>query len=352
MYITQRLSWVCLTRSFFFADYVQVIILSTTLFSFICISEEKVSKYNVYNGFVSRPLFASHGARVPSPSDKRKLSPSRDDPAHLSGESGSPSPPCDQLSDHTQSPHRALSSDPESGIESEKPKDYQSADRDPTDIMAKIFPHQKRDTLETMVRTCKGDIVKSIELALSSKENKTDSGSMSSSSLQSALRPSVGLPGALGALGTKSAFSPLHVPQAPGGDSVYGLNPRLGVSPLRLAYSSASGGMAGFMSPYMTSGLMPLLTLRPPLDSHSFPGMIRDLSYIQTKDSLCNTGLYARISNDEWQIQINPLWFSHWCSKCIFKYRFSNSRSSVMCSSSLAILLNSTFWCKFCEDCY
>ncbi|KAM6909336.1 doublesex- and mab-3-related transcription factor A1-like [Xenentodon cancila] len=262
--------------------------------------EEKVRKYNIYNGFVGRPLCGSHATREPSPSDKKKLSPSREDGGPLSADSGSPSPPCDQLSDNTHSPHRSLSSsDPESGNESEKPKDYQTADRDPTDIMAKIFPHQKRDTLESMVRTCKGDIVKSIELALSSKENKLDSGSMSSSGLPNLLRPSVGLPGALGALGTKSAFSPLHAPPPSGGESVYGLNPRLGVSPLRLAYSSASGGVAGFMSPYMTSGLMPLLTLRPPLDSHSFPGMIRDLSYIQSKDSLCHTGLYTRLNNDE-----------------------------------------------------
>ncbi|XP_061565436.1 doublesex- and mab-3-related transcription factor A1-like [Cololabis saira] len=262
--------------------------------------EDKVNKYNIYNGFVGRPLCAPHSTRVPSPSDKRKLSPSREDAAPLSGDRGSPSPPCDQLSDNQQSPQRSpSSSEPESGNESEKPKDYQAADRDPTEIMAKIFPHQKRDTLESMVRTCKGDIVKSIELALSSKETKMDSGSVSSSGLPSLLRPSAGLPGALGALGSKSAFSPLHGPPAPGGESLYGLNPRLGVSPLRLAYSSASGGVAGFMSPYMTSGLMPLLTLRPPLDSHSFPGMIRDLSYIQSKDSLCHTGLYTRLNNDE-----------------------------------------------------
>lgn len=142
-----------------------------------------------------------------------------------------------------------------------------------------------------MVRTCKGDIVKSIELVLNSKENKTDS--------HSAHRPSVGLPGGLGALGSKSAFSPLHVPPAAGGDSLYGLGPRLGVSPLRLGYPSANGGMAGFMSPYMTSGLMPVFPLRPPLDSYSLPGMIRDLSYIQSKESLCNAGLYARHNSEK-----------------------------------------------------
>lgn len=250
---------------------------------------------------MGRPLFAPHIGRLASPNDQKDLSPSKDNTTLFNKDSASPSPVFDQRSDLTESPQRSLSSsDPESGSESEKPKDYPSLDRDPTDIMAKIFPHQKRDTLESMVRTCKGDIVKSIELVLSSKENKIDSDSLSLSNHPNALRPPVGLPGALGALGSKSAFSPLHMPPtAAGGESLYGLNHRLGVSPLRLAYSSGNGGMAGFMSPYMASGLMPVFPLRPPLDSYSFPGMIRDLSYLQSKESLCHTGLYGRFNNEK-----------------------------------------------------
>ncbi|XP_034712185.1 doublesex- and mab-3-related transcription factor A1-like [Etheostoma cragini] len=260
--------------------------------------DDKLSKYNFYNGFMGRPLFASHAARLPSPTDKKDLSPNKDNAAAFN-DSASPSPVFDQRSDHIESPQRSLSSsDPESGSESEKPKDYRGLDRNPTDIMAKIFPHQKRDTLESMVRTCKGDIVRSIELVLSSKGNKIDSDGLSLSNHANALRASVGLPGALGAQGNKSAFSPLHMPPT-AADSLYGLGPRLGVSPLRLAYSSANGGMAGFMSPYMTSGLMPVFPLRPPLDSYSFPGMIRDLSYLQSKESLCSTGLYTRLNSEK-----------------------------------------------------
>ncbi|XP_030285813.1 doublesex- and mab-3-related transcription factor A1 [Sparus aurata] len=259
-------------------------------------NDDKLGKYNFYNGFMGRPLFAPQAARLPSPTDSKDLSPNKDaNTASSTEDSASPSP----VFHHAESPQRSLSSsDPESGSESEKPKHSPSLDRDPTDIMARIFPHQKRDTLESMVRTCKGDIVRSIELVLSSKENKIDSESLALSSHANALRPSVGLPGALGALGNKSAFSPLNMTAA-GGDSVYGLGPRLGVSPLRLAYSSANGGMAGFMSPYMTSGLMPVFPLRPPLDSYSFPGMIRDLSYLQNKESLCSTGLYTRLNSDK-----------------------------------------------------
>lgn len=250
--------------------------------------DDKVSKYSIYSGLLGQPLFAPLNARVPSPNDRKDLSPSKDKDSPPASDIGSPSSPSAQLSDNTQSPQRSLcSSDPESGSESEKPKDFPNLDRNPADIMVKIFPHQKRDALESMVRTCKGDIVKSIELVLNSKEKKNDTGTASPSRLQnSVLKPAVGLPGTLGSSGNKSAFSPLHVQPAPSRDSLYGLSPRLGVSPLRLAYSSASSGLGGFMSPYVTSGLMPLLTLRPPLDSHSFPGMIRDFSYIQSKDSL------------------------------------------------------------------
>ncbi|XP_074480468.1 doublesex- and mab-3-related transcription factor A1-like [Sebastes fasciatus] len=251
-------------------------------------NDDKLSKYHFYNGFMGRPLtFAPHTARLPSPMDKKDLSPNKDNSASFNDDSASPSSPVfDQRSDHVESPQRSLSSsDPESGSESEKPKDYRSLERDPTDIMAKIFPHQKRDTLESMVRTCKGDIVRSIELVLSSKDSD------SLSLRPNALRPPVGFPGAFGALGNKSAFSPLHMPPT---DSLYG------VSPLRLAYSSANGGMAGFMSPYMTSGLMPVFPMRPPLDSYSFPGMIRDLSYLQSKESLCSSaGLYTRLNSEK-----------------------------------------------------
>nr|AYN77807.1 doublesex and mab-3 related transcription factor 4 [Scatophagus argus]QDM14490.1 doublesex and mab-3 related transcription factor 4 [Scatophagus argus] len=260
--------------------------------------DDKLSKYNFYNGFMGQPLFAPHTARLhSSPSDKKDMSPNKDNNSSSTDGSASPSP----VFNHTESPQRTFSSsDPESGSESEKPKDFPILDRDPTDIMAKIFPYHKRDTLESMVRTCKGDIVRSIELMLSSKENKLDTESLTLSNHPNTVRPSVGLPGAVGALGSKSAFSPLHMPPtAAGGDSLYGLSPRLGVSPLRLAYSSANGGMAGFMSPYMTSGLMPVFPLRPPLDSYSFPGVIRDLSYFQSKESLCSTGLYTRLNSEK-----------------------------------------------------
>lgn len=188
------------------------------------------------------------------------------------------------------------SSDPDSGSEADKPQECHSLDRDPTEIMAKIFPHYTRQSLESMVRTCKGDVVRSIELLLHAREAKIDGDASARSSLSCPLRPPAALPGAHGALGGKSAFSPLHVPPAAAaaGDSLYSLSPRLGVSPLRLTYSPAGGAVAGFVSPYMTPGLMPMFPLRPPLDSYSFPGIIRDFPYVQSKESLCSAGLYTQ----------------------------------------------------------
>lgn len=250
--------------------------------------DHKLNKFPVYNRFIGQPMFAPHSSQLTTPHE-REMSPNQEHAASLSDGSPSTSPRFDHSSERSDSPHRFSSSDPESGNEMDKPA---AAERDPTDIMAKIFPHQKRDMLESTVRTCKGDIVKSIELILSSKENNIDSES-------GTLRPPVGLPVALSAVGNKSAFSAVHMPPtAAGGDSMYGLGPRLSMGPLRLAYSSANGaGVAGFMSPYVTSGLMPMFPLRPPLDSYPFPNMIRDLSYLQSKESLCNAGLYTRVND-------------------------------------------------------
>ncbi|KAK7909896.1 hypothetical protein WMY93_014580 [Mugilogobius chulae] len=127
----------------------------------------KLNKFPLYSGLMGHPVFAPHSSRLPSPHEK-ELSPNHDHSASFSDSSPSPPLRFDQRSEHSDSPQRSSSSDLESGSESDKP----TAERDPTDIMAKIFPHQKRDILESTVRTCKGDIVKSIELILSSKKTK------------------------------------------------------------------------------------------------------------------------------------------------------------------------------------
>lgn len=227
--------------------------------------------------------------------------------------SGSPSPGFDHRSDHSASPRSQSSSDPESGCESEKPKECTSYElsgtsameknRDPINVMMKIFPHLQRDTLETVLKTCTGDIVKAIEMLLNSKENKCspESSGLAKPDNSSAQRPSTIRPlgAAFGGFGTKSAFSPLQTTAtgAVGNDGVY-LNPRFGISPLRLAYSTAGAGLPNFMSPYVSSGLLPGFPFRPPLD-YSFPGMIRDISCLQAKDAFPNASIYSHLNNEK-----------------------------------------------------
>ncbi|KAJ8262296.1 hypothetical protein GJAV_G00164830 [Gymnothorax javanicus] len=259
--------------------------------------DENIPKYSLFNGFVGRPLFAPNSSPLSSHLGKADSTSHQVKPV-LDKESGMKSPGSDHLSDEVGSPRSVSSSDLESGSESDKPKNHPLCDqyppgsslryRDPTDVMTKIFPHQKRDALETVVKNCKGDIVKAIELVLHSKDSKCFSDSTSSSAPEHSniQRPSnVGITGGpLGTIHSKSAFSPLHAASV-GSDGIYGLNPRFGISPIRLAYSTSGGGIPNFMSPYVTSGLVPAFQFRPPMD-YSFPGMMRDLSYLQNKDSL------------------------------------------------------------------
>ncbi|XP_036712737.1 doublesex- and mab-3-related transcription factor A1 [Balaenoptera musculus] len=209
-----------------------------------------------------------------------------------------------------ESPRSLSSSDLESGNESEWAKDFtdttvslptvSSRPRDPLDILTKIFPSYRRSRLEGILQFCKGDVVQAIEQVLNGKEHKADtrdlasSGALENTAFQRASNLSLAGIG-FGTLGNKSAFSPLHSTSASyGGDSsLYSLNPRLGISPLRLAYSSPGRGLSGFMSPYLTPGLAPALPFRPALD-YAFSGMIRDSSYLPIKDSATGGRLYSR----------------------------------------------------------
>ncbi|XP_029108220.1 doublesex- and mab-3-related transcription factor A1-like isoform X2 [Scleropages formosus] len=266
---------------------------------------DKVPKYSPYSGFVGRPLF------VPAPLCS-ELGTASDKEGELQ------SPVSDRLSDRTGSPGSPSSlAEVESGSESERRKEYPKAEggaaaappsgpRDPTDVMVKIFPQHRRDALESVVQSCRGDIVKAIEVMLGAKENKCgpDGVGVPAPAAETPPLPRTagfGFPGgALGAMGAKSAFSPLQTPAGSVGcgDGVYGLAPRLGIGPLRVAYSSPGGGFASFVSPYVAPGLMPGFPLRPPVD-YPFSGMIRELPYLQSKDLCGTSGLYSRLGPDK-----------------------------------------------------
>ncbi|XP_037349332.1 doublesex- and mab-3-related transcription factor A1 [Talpa occidentalis] len=213
-----------------------------------------------------------------------------------------------------ESPRSLSSSDLESGNESEWAKDFtatrgslptaSSRPRDPLDILTKIFPSYRRSRLEGILQLCKGDVVQAIEQILNGREHKPgsrdlpSSGELENTAFQRVSNFSFAGIG-FGTLGTKSAFSPLRTTSTSyGGDSsLYSLNPRLGISPLRLAYSSPGRGLSGFISPYLTPGLVPALPFRPALD-YAFSGMIRDSSYLPSKDSLIGGRLYSIPNQD------------------------------------------------------
>lgn len=205
------------------------------------------------------------------------------------------------------------SSDMESGDESEWSEEFAapgssppataSRPRDPLGILTKVFPSHKRSKLERILQFCKGDVIQAIEQILNRKENKQDVQDFASpsrarhSDLQRASN-NCSFP-ELGArvFGNKSAFFPLHTTFTSfGGETnIYGLNPRLGISPVKLAYSTPGRGLPGFMSPYLTPGLIPALPFCPALD-YSFSGVIKEASYFQHKESVTGSGIYSSLN--------------------------------------------------------
>ncbi|KAL6466664.1 hypothetical protein MHYP_G00244680 [Metynnis hypsauchen] len=248
----------------------------------------------MFNGF----LITSPAAPLTSPGSNSPVLPG--EPIKTSG---SVSPGLDRLSDRTSSPPSLTSSDQESGSECEKIKAaspdllspvVSSRERDPTQILLKIFPHLKPDTVESTLRSCAGDIVKAIEALLASKDEAPLSESPSTSITRNLLES----PESSGTLSSSSAFSPLHTSatKALASDSLYGLSPRFGINPLHLAYSASStrGALPSFISPYLP-GLLPAFPLRTPLH-YSFPGTSGELPY-QGKDTFTATGLYSSLSH-------------------------------------------------------
>nr|XP_034979424.1 doublesex- and mab-3-related transcription factor A2 [Zootoca vivipara] len=204
--------------------------------------------------------------------------------------------------------------------------------RTPLDILTRVFPAHKRSVLELVLAGCGGDVVQAIEQILNNHHHHhRGAGSpgqglavaaAAASGLSSAgpekasdeswaraagdtttgplggLQPSPAgaaahhrpllagaMTPAIGALGSRSAFSPLqpnatHFGAAAAAEaSAYPLGTHLGLSPLRLAYSAAAAHSRGlaFMTPYSTAGLMPTLGFRPPME-YAFSDLMRDRS--------------------------------------------------------------------------
>lgn len=225
------------------------------------------------------------------------------------GESFISSPVSKALKDGEDTPGSISPLGSDSGSETDKddqepsPSSAASRQMNPIDILTRVFPSHKRSVLELVLQGCGKDVVQAIEQILnnSGQAKAPEQVWTAERMLQSAQPPLSStprpmLPGAM-TLSNRSAFSPLQ-PNAPhfGADpSTYPLSTHLGLNPLRLAYSAHSRGLT-FMTPYSTTGLMPTLGFRPPMD-YSFSDLIRDRTLLH-KDQGYTNGLYGPLVNN------------------------------------------------------
>ncbi|CAG5861176.1 unnamed protein product [Menidia menidia] len=207
----------------------------------------------------------------------------------------------------------------DSGSETDKdeqepsPSSAASRHMNAIDILTRVFPSHKRSVLELVLQGCGKDVVQAIEQILNhggaqgGPRPGQEEAWAAERGLQGAQQPPPAaaasaaaarplLPGAM-TLSNRSAFSPLQ-PNAPhfGAEpGAYPLGTHLGLNPLRLAYSAHSRGLA-FMTPYSTTGLMPTLGFRPPMD-YAFSDLIRDRTMLHKEQGYAG-GLYGPLVNN------------------------------------------------------
>ncbi len=194
-------------------------------------------------------------------------------------------------------------SDTDKDEQEPSPSSAASRQMNAIDILTRVFPNHKRSVLELVLQGCGKNVVQAIEQILnnSGQAKGPDESWTADRMLQSAQPPMSStprpmLPGTM-TLSNRSAFSPLQ-PNTPhfGSDpSTYPLSAHLGLNPLRLAYSAHSRGLA-FMAPYSTTGLLPTLGFRPPMD-YAFSDLIRDRTLLHKDQSFAN-GLYGPLVNN------------------------------------------------------
>lgn len=230
------------------------------------------------------------------------------------------SPVSKPLKDGEETPGSVSSLGSDSGSETDKdeqdpsPSSAASRHMNAIDILTRVFPSHKRSVLELVLQGCGKDVVQAIEQILNNSGAQTPNkagpaeepwtaermlqsaqqASPASATAAAPTRPM--LPGAM-TLSNRSAFSPLQ-PNAPhfGADpGTYPLGTHLGLNPLRLAYSAHSRGLA-FMAPYSTTGLMPTLGFRPPMD-YAFSDLIRDRTMLHKEQSY-SSSLYGPLVNN------------------------------------------------------
>lgn len=223
---------------------------------------------------MDQSLFGPHTSMINSPLGES-------DPIN---DSVSPGP--DHLPKHTVNPKSLNSSDLESTQHKDQPSDISR--RNPTTVLKKIFPHVKTDVLESALKSCSEDVVKAIDLVLGYQQGQSPNGDVVSSSenVPDSRSNSIRFTEApLRHFSSKSAFSPLQSSSTNcfSSEGLMGFNNRFAFGPLRLAYSTPN-----FISPYLTSGFLPAMSLRP--TGYPFSSLLRDLPY--PKDTFNPTSLY------------------------------------------------------------
>lgn len=285
-------------------------------------SEPKVQKFELFPktllpGRAATPQQA--GGKPPSPDGESAPGTSSPDGRHGSGsengdgESFLSSPVSKGPKEGEESPGSISPLGSDSGSEADKDERDPSPSaggrqRTPIDILTRVFPAHRRGVLELVLQGCGGDVVQAIEQILNNRG--PDKGPEESWARDGALqglppapaahhRPLIAgaMAPAIGALGSRSAFSPLQ-PNAThfGAEAgAYPLGAPLGLNPLRLAYSAHGRGLA-FMAPYSTAGLVPALGFRPPVD-YAFSDLMRERSAVH-KEQVYSGGLYGPMVNN------------------------------------------------------
>ncbi|TDH08531.1 hypothetical protein EPR50_G00098650 [Perca flavescens] len=292
-------------------------------------SESSIQKYELFSKSQLSGSASSQQSAMGKPaSTENDSAPGMSSPDGRHGGSGSEngdsesfinSPVSKPLKDGGETPGSVSSIASDSGSETDKdeqepsPSSAASRHMNAIDILTRVFPSHKRSVLELVLQGCGKDVVQAIEQILNNggaqSSNKAGTAETwtaervlqnaqqpppSSTSTTAPTRPM--LPGAM-TLSNRSAFSPLQ-PNSPhfGADpSTYPLGTHLGLNPLRLAYSAHSRGLA-FMTPYSTTGLMPTLGFRPPID-YAFSDLIRDRTMLHKEQGYVS-GLYGPLVNN------------------------------------------------------
>ncbi|CAG07980.1 unnamed protein product, partial [Tetraodon nigroviridis] len=230
------------------------------------------------------------------------------------------SPVSKPLKDGGETPGSVSSIGSDSGSETDKeeqeasPSPAASRHMNAIDILTRVFPSHKRSVLELVLQGCGKDVVQAIEQILNNSGAQVRQGrarrdvdrgedaprraaASAASRHQHHHRPDE-------AHATRShdAQQPLRLLSPAAQRATLRRRPgRLpaghppGTKPLRLAYSAHGRGLA-FMAPYSTTGLMPTLGFRPPMD-YAFSDLIRDRTMLH-KEQGYTGGLYGPLVNN------------------------------------------------------